>query len=745
MPSSHSSSAVRMTGVRILGSAEGAELAESVPHALASIAAILPRGAITVRAGAHGAEPDVVVDIHTDTRPEQSTFTASVTEILTPIAEIEVISRPRTDISGVRTWPLVPDVPGRPIGFDAPDTRRAARWGTTEPWGVFAAQTDELTGLLARHPSIRYVVTFEGADPERVSEEEWLVRPRLESDDDYEIPLSVRAAIRRAFPGFHVSADPEPHVHPLHVERDGVSALVRIPVAIGSGVAGMRTAPTAAIPLQRLTTAGSDTGADTAPIRIGEGVSHSGRPVDVELTARERLRHVHVLGRTGTGKSTLVASLAQNIAATNEGFVVLDPHTTLVDRILAELPESALDRAWVIRAGDIENLIRINSLAVEDDQLREMAIMEINEIFQEMFDPQRAGIVGPRFMERVAYFLRALHVMSDGKACLLDVPMLMTDTKLVDSLAASDLVTDPRLSAFLRQEPSLRRSSEHGELNSWISSKFTSFDGTPAMRGILGTGENSIDWTAAMDSGRIILVDLSKAELGETSSRLLGFLLLNSLWLAALRRQQTTPFTVFVDEVQSFSSGTLPDMLSEGRKFGLSVVLAHQYLGQLDPKLRTAIDGNVGTTVAFGCAASDAPEISARFGGALPPSAFATLPSLGAVTMRTAGGVAPTPFSVLIDHNERVAGFSEDHSTRNTDIVTRRTHRDLVDPFRDAMGLFDEPRASEVRARIQDRCRAAAVAPTPSRPTPTEKGSFLDDWLAAREAKRTEAPTDPPD
>lgn len=696
-------------------------------------------------------EPDVVVDIHTDTDPEPPTFTTSVTEILSPVAATEVILTAPPAPSGTRSWPLVPDLPGRPIGFDdlgATNTRRVARWGTTEPWRVFAAQTDELTGLLARHPSIRYVVTFEGADPERVSEEEWLVWPRLENDDD-EIPLSVRAAIRRAFPGFHVSAEPEQQVDPLHVRRDGVSALVRIPVAIYTGVAGMRTAPTAAIPLQRLTTTGTSTRPDTTPIRIGVGASHSGQPVDVELTARERLRHVHVLGRTGTGKSTLVASLAQNIAATDEGFVVLDPHATLVDRILAELPESALARTWVVRAGDIENPIRINSLAVQDDQLREMAIMEINEIFQEMFDPGNTGIVGPRFMERVAYYLRALHEMSEGKACLLDVPMLMTDPGLVDSLAASTFIKDPRLKAFLRQEPALRRSNDHGELNSWISSKFTSFDGTPAMRGILGTGENSIDWTEAMDSGRIILVDLSKAELGETSSRLLGFLLLNSLWLAALRRKKRTPFTVFVDEVQSFSSGTLPDMLSEGRKFGLSVILAHQYLGQLDPKLRKAIDGNVGTTVAFGCAASDAPEISARFGGALPPSAFATLPSFGALTMRTAGGVAPTPFSVRIDHNERIAELSTGRATNNADTVTRQTHHDLVDPYRESVGLFDEPRMSDIRHRLTDARRIPPPRPgVPGRPTPGQ-AAFLDDWLAAREKRASgtfpvDADTDPP-
>lgn len=733
---------VLMSGVRILGRTDGPELAESVPHALASIAAILPTGAITIRTGTRNGDPDVVVDIHADTQQEPATFTESVLEILTPVAQVEPISTQTGRTSPPRSWPLVADHPGRPVGFGAPVSQPAARWGTTEPWTLFAAQTNELTGLLARHPTVRYVVTIQGADPDRVSEEEWLVQPRLECDDD-EIPLSVRAAVRRAFPGFHVASEPAEGVAPLLVGRDGVSALVRIPVAIGSGVAGMRTAPSAAIPLQRLTTSGpASPGVDT-PIRVGVGASPSGHPIDVELTARERLRHIHVLGRTGTGKSTLVASLAQSIANSDEGFIVLDPHATLVDRILAELPDSAVDRTWVIRAGDTANPIRINSLAVADDQLREMAIMEIGDIFQEMFDPKNTGIVGPRFKERVSLFLRALHLISEGKACLLDVPMLMSDTKLIDALSSSPLVDDPRLKAFLQNEPAVRRSAEFGELNSWISSKFNTFDGTPAMRGILGTGENSVDWAEAMDSGRIILVDLSKAELGETSSRLLGFLLLNSMWLAALRRKGRTPFTVFVDEVQSFSSSTLPEMLSEGRKFGLSVVVAHQYLGQLDPSLRTALDGNVGTTVAFGCAASDAPEISARFGGELPPSTFATLPALSAITMRTAGGVAPTPFTVRIDHNERVtASVGEGRDAEIEERVTRQTHRVLVDPYRDAVSLFEEPRSSKARERItaSKPWRTAGTSSTASGPPGT--GSFLDEWLASRDARRKEETPD---
>lgn len=736
MHTSGGPSRVRMTGVRILGAAEGAEFAESVPHALASIAALLTEGTVTVALGTEPGTNHVVVDVHTDTHPEPATFTDSVTEILTPVGQVRVDTPDpgRDPDLRARSWPLVPDVPGHPVGFGSSRHVPAYRWSTNQPWTVFAAQTDDLTAVLARHPSLRYVVTLQGADPDRVAEEEWLVRPRVESDDD-EVALSVRAAIRRAFPGLHVATEPDEDGAGLLVTREAISALVRIPVAIGTGIAGTRIGAPKSIPVQHLTDTGHVDARTGATVRVGAATTMSGRRVDVGLTSRERLRHLHVMGRTGTGKSTLIASLVREIAATDEGLVVLDPHSTLVDRILAELPPEAVERTWVIRAGDIADPIRINSLAIEDEQQREMAIMEIGEIFQEMFDPTHQGIVGPRFIERITAVLRLLHLVSEGRASLLDIPRVLRDTEFVDSMVGSPAVPDPELQSWLRAEESIRRSSEFGELNAWVTSKFTKFGGTPAMKGILGTGENSIDWTKVMDSGRIVLVDLSKAALGETSSRLLGFLLLNSFWTSALQRKTSRPFSVFVDEVQSFSSATLPDMLSEGRKFGLSVIVAHQYLGQLDTRLRSALDGNVGTTLAFGCSASDAPEIAARFGGLLEPSTFATLPGMTAITMRTAGGVAPTPFSLVVDHNEAM-----DAQRRDADqlaeiegTVRRATLAALVEPYREAVGLFEEPRA----ARMFELIKAGRPE---SRPRPGPGSSFLDDWLAERSKRSAQEP-----
>jgi hypothetical protein len=227
--------------------------------------------------------------------------------------------------------------------------------------------------------------------------------------------------------------------------------------------------------------------------------------------------------------------------------------------------------------------------------------------------------------------LSALRRHSDAEAAqmrrsvpesLLDVPVALADDAFMDAAVGSS--ADERLRAFWRNDKVARRSGEYGEVVSWVNSKFEGFASTAAMRAILGSGSGSgadaIDFAEAMDDGHIILLDLSKSQLGESASRLLGYLYLNRIWSAALRRRRPArPFAVVVDEAHALISGALADMLADGRKFGLSVTLAHQYLEQLDDDLRPAIDGNVATTVAFRCAVSDAAELGKRFGGLVDP------------------------------------------------------------------------------------------------------------------------------
>ncbi|MFT4128259.1 MAG: DUF87 domain-containing protein [Gordonia sp. (in: high G+C Gram-positive bacteria)] len=529
--------------------------------------------------------------------------------------------------------------------------------------------------------------------------------------------LLVRSVIRHRFPGLVVDTETPRAPRWLTVDADDLPHALPLPVAGTDPIPGFYVAPAAPIPVHPSRSTTSDT-----DIRIGYALTTVGRPVPVSLTGAERVRHTHVLGRTGTGKSSAVAGIIHQIAAhTDEGMLVLDPHGTLVDRIVAELPESAAGRTVVIRCGDVDNPVPLSTLAETDPAARAIAIDSTAAIFQELFDKKNEGIVGPRFRERVAMGMRALCALHGETASFLDVPAILDDDKLMQS--AIDRADDGRLTAWWRNDKTSRRSNEHGELVSWVNSKFEAFSSTPAIRAILGSGHNAIDFGAAMDDGQILLIDLSKAVLGEPAARLLGYLYLHRVWAGALRRtRRDRTFSVIVDEAHAVISGALSTILAEGRKFGLSATIAHQFLDQLDADLRPAIDGNVATTVAFRSAVGDAVSLTTRFGGLVNATTLTTLPDLTAIAMR-AGAPTALPHTLVIDHNDTVTARTGDELRRHTHLLDAATRRRFVDPYRAATTA-----AAHGNTRI---FATSAKPPADTRPEPGGT-SFLDEWLAKR-------------
>lgn len=328
--------------------------------------------------------------------------------------------------------------------------------------------------------------------------------------------------------------------------------------------------------------------------------------------------------------------------------------------------------------------------------------------------------------------LRALASAHGSRASLLDVPIAANNDAFMDEAVKSS--GNQRLQNWWRIDKLERRSNERGEVLAWVNSKFEPFASTAAMRGILGSGADAIDFAEAMDNGRIILLDLSKAELGEAASRLLGFMYLSRVWHAALRRRRPDrPFTVVIDEAHTLIAGALTSMLAEGRKFGLSVVLAHQYLEQLDAGLRPAVDGNVATTIAFRCAVSDAGEVYKRFGGRIDTSVLVTLPELTAVTLRTAQSEPSQPHTLIIDHNRRVTPRTgQDLDAHVADLMSS-TWADLVDPHRD-LTAGAVAGASNVTTMADDSTLPKPGVPSTPPPVPgrPKKPTFLDDWLRQR-------------
>ncbi|WP_431240972.1 type IV secretory system conjugative DNA transfer family protein (plasmid) [Mycolicibacterium aichiense] len=642
--------------------------------------------------------------------------------LLQPVAEVFALED--TAAGPVSVWPLIAS--GRaPLGFRTEDrsATRSTAWSTAGTRGV-----PELVELVSPYVGVGIRIRMRADERRNTGNQLWHVEMAVVCDGA--VPsLRLRAAVRALFPGLEVAADPGGSPAVLQVSADELPAAFPVPIAGEEPIPGAYVGTAAPLPLHPARTPA----ATALSVRIGCAMTVSGKRVPVELGVSERLRHVHVLGRTGTGKSSFLAGLAHHVAKTGDGMLVLDPHGPLVDRIIAEMPASAVDRTWIIRCGDVENPVPVNPLAVPDRRRLEIAIDDVCAVFQYLFDKKESGIVGPRFRERVAMALRALVAVNGNKASILDVPTALHDPKFM--MRAAKAASDERLRMWIENDLVNRQSGEYGDLVSWVNSKFEPFTSTEAMRAILGSGEDAVDMTAAMDEGRILLVDLSKSDLGESATRLLGYLYLNETWVGALQRANPArPFTVIVDEAQTMIAGSLSAMLSEGRKFGLSVVLAHQYLGQLAEDLLPAVDGNVATTVAFRSAVADMAAVTQRFGHGVKEATLMTLPDLSAITLRTAAHVTGEPHTLIVDHNERVVARAGQELADFTDALSVATARDLVDKFRGATSA-----AAEGKSNLKEPDDAgvgphAAAPPTPTRPrTPPKDRTFLDEWLAKRQ------------
>lgn len=731
--------AVEIAALRPNSPTDASNWRRALPNILAGIIGEIPGAELdlTLLTDEDGV---VHIEVAVSAKAATEVVAGEIAAALAPIAETEVRSESATDRS---EWPLVP-VGGRArLGFHA-GTREA---NTTEmPWNLDDnAPSTQLVEEFARLPGEGVRIRLRTAD---VNEPRWEVQLHVLTAGG-DPSLRTRATMRRRFAGLQVGHRHQDDAVWLKVTSADLPGTFTVPVAGTEPLAGARTAPAAPIPVAPPRHIDAEVG-----LCIGHAVTGGGRPVPVLLTLGERVRHVHVLGRTGTGKSSALAGMAHGIASRGEGALIADPHGTLCDRILAELPEDARDRVWVIRCGDVANAVPINPMAESDPARRDIAIADLCAMFQYLFDKRETGIVGPRFIDRVAMTLRALSAVHGTRASLLDVPAASADDSFM--AAAAKTSDDERLQTWWKTSVLESRSSEHGQVLAWVNSKFQGFSNTAALRAILGSGADAIDFTAALDEGRIILLDLSKAELGEQASRLLGYLYLSRIWAAALQRtRRDRPFTVIVDEAHTLIAGALTNMLAEGRKFGLSVVLAHQFLEQLDDDLRPAVDGNVATTVAFRCAVGDAIEISKRFGGLVDTSTLVTQPDLTAVCLRTAMSGPALPHSLFIDHNSRVDARRGTELDALVGKVLSATYADLVDPYLDMTTAAAEG-VSNIKALPRPNIKPSskptastpvsvdangAPKPLPAATPPNAKPvSFLDEWLAKRtEAARTGA------
>ncbi len=459
----------------------------------------------------------------------------------------------------------------------------------------------------------------------------------------------------------------------------------------------------------------------TSGRRLGQLVAPR-RPVLLDPV--ERFRHLYVVGQTGTGKSTLLLNLALQDIEAGAGVAVLDPHGDLVEAVLRNVPEHRLDDVVLVDPADDKAVVGVNLLEAETSVQQAYIVAELADMFYDLFDPGRTGIVGPRFetMLRQAALLLLAH--PEQPSSMLDISTLFVDPAIRAHLVKG--LTDPILAEFWQAEMSMPRSNEWQEVVSWFRSKFEIFRTSSLVRNVIGQAESTISFSDVLNDGHILLVNLSKGLLGQYNSSLIGHIVFARLWSAALERasipeSERRDFFVYIDEFQNMTSDSLPDVLSEARKFRVGITLANQFLTQIPDRTRDAIMGNVGNRVTFRLGPVDAGLSSSWLGGAVNSDDLITLPNYTAIAALSDAGVPLDPLVLRTD-------APRDHGTAADADRARERSRE-----RWARPVDQLDRAFFARWRHVPGSIAAKMAGEIA-PPPVEQASFLDEWLAKRSA-----------
>lgn len=441
----------------------------------------------------------------------------------------------------------------------------------------------------------------------------------------------------------------------------------------------------------------------TTPIRLGAAKTVTGRRVDAALDVHDLVRHGFIEGQSGAGKSTLIAVLVRELTLRGYGCTLLDPHGTTIDAILRELPEGS-DKTYVVRHEDSEQPIPLDIITGDEEQV-ERVVDIFAEMVQQMYDPKNTGIVGPRWRSWFSLIARAtFHALGD-EASLVSITEIGSDTERVRRLADRIRPDHPQLAKSLMDEIVNNRSAEAADLLSWCVSKLRPLVSTGQMRSILGTGHNAIHAREFVDAGKTLLIDLASPVLGEPASRMLGALWLLKHRLAmGTREHPETPHIIIVDEAHLFQFGALPNLLAEGRKFGLGVVVATQYLGQLRTDLAESLEANAGTLITLRTGLSYAQRSSVRLGG-WPVEELVRLPNLTAAASISRGGTMTEPFTLTVDHHQRMAraGARSAEAAERARAAQERSRNELWVPFQHL-----EPLTAEM---IDERLRPSPAAP----------------------------------
>ncbi len=371
----------------------------------------------------------------------------------------------------------------------------------------------------------------------------------------------------------------------------------------------------------------------------------------VYMQQEDRTRHFYIIGQTGTGKSEFMKTLALQDIKNGEGLAFIDPHGSDIDDILEKIPEERVDDVILFDVSDVERPLGLNILESHSEEEKHMTINSFIALLYKLYDPNRQGIMGPQLERAIRNVM--LTAMSDPESTMVDVLRLLID----DSYAKTFLpkIEDPLVRRYWTDEMAKTSDYHKSEKMGYFVSKFDRFVTDRTMRNMLGQPKSAINFHKIMAEKKIILIDLSKGKIGEENSNFIGLVLVPRILQAALARASILGrndfpnFYLYVDEFQNFATSDFATILSEARKYKLNLVVAHQFISQLDEEIRDAVFGNVGSMVVFRIGADDAEFVEKQFEPTFNQSDLINLPVGNYYTRLLYEGHPTRPFSMKID------------------------------------------------------------------------------------------------
>ncbi len=463
----------------------------------------------------------------------------------------------------------------------------------------------------------------------------------------------------------------------------------------------------------------------------------------INLDPEDRRRHVYAVGQTGTGKSTFLENLALQDMLSGNGFAFVDPHGDVVENLLAMVPKERTEDVVYFNPSDMEYPLGLNMFEFDDPDQKDFIIQETINMLYKLYDPQRQGIIGPRYEH--LFRNAALTVMAGPEGgTFVDIPKLINDKNFVNQKLK--YVTDQTVLDFWQKEmPGSERSNEFGEVKSWFVSKFGAFLSNQMMRNIIGQTKSSFSLRDIMDNKKILLINLSKGRTGELNSKLLGMIFVMRFQAAAMARanipeNERVDFSLYVDEFQNFSTDSFASILSEARKYRLNVIVANQFTTQLTDEIKDAVFGNIGTIVSFRVGTNDAEFLSKYFSPIFDIHDLQRVPNYHSITRMLIGGVPTQPFSMatlppLGKPNMQLATALKQLSAAKFGQPRAKVEAEIFNRLK----TIEPPKPAFARNQLGGQ-GMARTAPATAQKAPGG-GSFLDEWMKKRQAPLTPKPS----